>query len=451
MKPETWSRGGGLFAGMARKGDAGMKSGGGSGKPSLHAALDIGSSKIACFIGRAEEDGLRVIGVGHQSSRGVRGGAVVDPDEAETGIRAAVQQAERMAGEAISAVTVNLSVGQPRSHRIVVEGPLSGREVQDRDLRRLLRAALNEFHEPARVVTHAIPLSWSVDGDRGVRDPRGMFGRALGVEMHLVTVAAGPLHNLAACVERCRLDVRAVVAAPYASGLAALVEDERNLGALLIDMGGGATSVAAFAEGALAYIDIIPVGGAHVTTDIARGLSTPVASAERIKTMFGSVLESPDDDQELIATPQIGEEDQGGINHTPRSMLTQIVKPRLEETFEIVRERLRTAAVDRACGRRCVLVGGAAQLPGVRELAARILEKQVRIGRPERVHGLGDAVSGPGFACAAGLLRHAIHGPHEAFGRAPDLRDSRRVRRRDMAAAPGGGVSGALGWLRENF
>ncbi|HSJ97045.1 MAG TPA: cell division protein FtsA, partial [Myxococcota bacterium] len=361
----------------------------GSGRPALQAALDIGSSKIACFIGRAEGEGVRVLGVGHQSSRGVRCGAIVDPDEAETGIRAAVQQAERMAGEAVASVTVNLSVGQPRSHRIVVEGPLSGREVQDRDLRRLLTEALNQFHEPDRVVAHAIPLSWSVDEDRGVRDPRGMFGRMLGVEMHIVTVAAGPLRNLAACVERCRLDIRAVAATPYASGLSALVEDERNLGALIIDMGGGTTSVAAFAEGALAYIDVIPVGGMHVTTDIARGLSTPVASAERIKTVFGSVLESPDDDQELIPTPQIGEEEYGGVNHTPRSMLTQIIKPRLEETFEIVRERLRTAAVDRASGRRCVLVGGAAQLPGVRELAARILEKQVRIGKPERVHGLG--------------------------------------------------------------
>ncbi len=435
-----------LFGGAgARKGEDR-----GAGKPQLQAALDIGSSKIACFIGRADGEGVRVIGVGHQSSRGVRSGAIVDPDEAETGIRAAVQQAERMAGEAIASVTVNLSVGQPRSHRIVVEGPLSGREVQDRDLRRLLTEALNQFQEPDRVVAHAIPLSWSVDEDRGVRDPRGMFGRSLGVEMHIVTVAAGPLRNLAACVERCRLDIRAVAATPYASGLAALVEDERNLGAVVIDMGGGATSVAAFSEGSLAYIDVIPVGGQHVTTDIARGLSTPVASAERIKTMFGSVLESPDDDQELIPTPQIGEEDRGETNHTPRSQLIQIVKPRLEETFEIVRERLRTAAVDRASGRRCVLVGGASQLPGVRELAARILEKQVRIGKPERIAGLGDAVSGPGFACAAGLLRHAIHGPHEALTGPPDLREGRK-RRRDPARNPSGPMAEAFSWFRENF
>jgi cell division protein FtsA len=445
MKPMAFGTGG-LFGGAAPRKSEDR----GPGKPTLHAALDIGSSKIGCFIGRAEGEGIRVIGVGHQSSRGVRCGAVVDADEAETGIRAAVQQAERMAGEAIAGVTVNLSVGQPRSHRIAVEGPLSGREVTDRDLRRLLTAAMNQFHEPDRVVAHAIPLSWSVDDDRGVRDPRGMFGRTLGVEMHLVTVAAGPLRNLAACVERCRLDIKAVVATPYASGLAALVEDERNLGALLIDMGGGTTSVAAFAEGALAYIDILPVGGVHVTTDIARGLSTPVASAERIKTMFGSVLESPDDDQELIATPQIGEEEHGGMNHTPRSMLTQIVKPRLEETFEMVRERLRTAGIDRASGRRCVLVGSASQLPGVRELAGRILEKQVRIGRPERVHGLGDAVSGPGFATAAGLLRHAIHGPHEALSGPPDLREGRGRRRREAAVASGP-VSGTLSWLKENF
>lgn len=435
-----------LFGGKSddRKGEAR------GGKPQTFAALDIGSSKIACFIGRTEASGgLMISGVGHQSSRGVRCGAVVDLDEAETAVRAAVEQAERMAGAAVSGVTVNLTAGQPRSHRIAVEGPLSGREVTDRDLRRLLSAALDEFHEPDRVVVHAIPLSWTVDDNRGVRDPRGMFGRMLGVEMHLVTAAAGPLRNLAVCVERCRLDINAVVAAPYAAGLSALVEDERELGSLLIDMGGGTTSVAAFAEGALAYADIIPVGGQHVTADVARGLSTPMNSAERIKTVYGSVLESPDDDQELITAPQIGEDGETGMNQTPRSVLTQIIKPRLEETFEIVRERLLTAGVDKASGRRAILVGGASQLPGVRELAAKILEKQVRLARPAGVKGLADAVSGPGFATASGLLIHAAQGPREAIQGPPKLTGG--PRRRKEPAGGDQGIGGALNWLKENF
>jgi len=418
------------------------------GRPQTFAVLDIGSSKVACFIGHAETNGgVRVAGVGHQSSRGVRCGAVVDLDEAETAVRAAVEQAERMAGEAVSRVTVNLSAAQPRSHRIAVEGPLSDREVSDRDLKRLLSAALDEFHEPDRVVVHAIPLSWTVDDNRGVRDPRGMFGRALAVEMHLVTAAAGPLRNLAICVERCRLDMSAVVATPYAAGLSALVEDELELGALLIDMGGGATSVAAFAEGALAYVDVIPVGGQHVTADVARGLSTPLASAERIKTVYGSVLESPDDDQDMIMTPQIGEDGQSSMNHVPRSLLTQIIKPRLEETFEIVRERLATAGVDKASGRRAVLVGGACQLPGVRELAARILEKQVRLARPAGVSNLADAVSGPGFACASGMLLHAAQGPREAISGPPRITEKGAARRRREPAEAGG----PWAWLRENF
>lgn len=416
------------------------------GKPHTYAALDIGSSKIACFIAKAEGDTLRVSGVGHQSSRGVRCGAVVDLDEAETGMRAAVEQAERMAGEAISRVHVNLTAAHPRSHRIAVEGPLSGREVAERDLKRLLSAALQEFHEPDRVVIHAIPVSWTVDENRGVRDPRGMFGRTLGVEMHLVTAAAGPLRNLAICVERCRLDMTAVAVTPYASGLSALVADERELGCLLIDMGGGATSVAAFAEGALTYTDIVPVGGNHVTSDVARGLSTPLASAERIKTVYGSVLESPDDDQDLIMTPQIGEDGSSEMNQIPRSLLTSIIKPRIEETFEIVRERLMSAGADKASGRRCVLVGGASQLPGVPELASRILEKQVRLGRPGGVKGLPDAVSGPGFAGAAGLLIHAAFGPSEAIGGPPRLTESGRSARKQ--AASGGGP---LAWLRDNF
>lgn len=432
---------------FGRKGE----DGGEGRKPQTLAVLDIGSSKVACFIGRSEPGGgVRVTGVGHQSSRGVRCGSVVDLDEAETAVRAAVEQAERMAGEAVSRVTVNLSAAQPRSHRIAVEGPLSDREVSDRDLRRLLSAALDESHEPERVVVHAIPLTWTVDDSRGVRDPRGMYGRTLAVEMHLVTAASGPLRNLAICVERCRLDMSAVVATPYASGLSALVEDEQELGGLLIDMGGGTTSVAAFAEGALAYVDVIPVGGQHVTADVARGLSTPVASAERIKTVYGSVLESPDDDQDLIMTPQIGEDGQSSMNQVPRSLLTQIIKPRLEETFEIVRERLMTAGVDKASGRRAVLVGGACQLPGVRELAAKILEKQVRIARPAGVVGLADAVSGPGFTAAAGMLIHAAQGPREAISGPPRITEKGAARRR-KEAVEAGGIGGAWSWLRENF
>ena len=276
---------------------------GGKAAGGVCAALDVGSSKIACFIARTDQTVSgprpRVVGVGHQSSRGVRAGAVVDMDAAAEAIRAAVEQAERMASQAVSSVTVTLSSGQPSSTRIAAEIDLPQREVTERELRRLLDGALSEFDAEDRVVLHAIPLSWSVDDHRGIRDPRGMFGRTLGVEVHVITAAIGPLRNLLTCVERCHFDLRGVVATPYASGLSALADDEVQLGATLIDMGAGATTAAVFAEGALLHIDAVPVGGSHVTSDVARGLSTPLAAAERLKTLYGSALDSPEDDQQV--------------------------------------------------------------------------------------------------------------------------------------------------------
>jgi len=427
---------------------------GGNGKaPGVCAALDVGSSKIACFIAKTDQTIAgprpRAIGVGHQSSRGVRAGAIVDMDEAAEAIRAAVEQAERMAGQAVSSVTLTLSAGQPTSTRLGAEIDLPQREVTERDLRRLLDGALSEFAVADRIVLHAIPLAWSVDDHRGIRDPRGMFGRTLGVEVHVITAATGPLRNLMTCVERCHFDLRGVVATPYASGLSALGDDEVQLGATLIDMGAGATTAAVFAEGALLHIDTVPVGGSHVTSDVARGLSTPLTAAERLKTLYGSALDSPDDDQQMIEVPSVtGDRIYGSA---PRSLLNSIIRPRLEETFELIRDRLDAAGVSKTSGRRLVLTGGAAQLPGTGELAARVFGKQVRIAGPSGITGLGDAVSGPAFSAVAGVVRRETRGAAEAIAGPPRLGVTSAARiRRDPAreTARGGAV---WRWFAESF
>ncbi|HEX5326098.1 MAG TPA: cell division protein FtsA, partial [Acetobacteraceae bacterium] len=211
---------------------------------------------------------------------------------------------------------------------------------------------------------------------------------------------------LGACVARCDLDIAELVSAPMAAGLTALVEDERELGATVIDMGGGTTGMAVFAEGQLLHTAQLPVGGGHVTNDLARLLSTPVAHAERLKTLYGNVQSSPDDDREMLPVPLVGEEEHQ-IAKVPRSMVVSIIRPRIEETFEMVRERLDSSGLSRAAGNRVVLTGGACQLAGVREMAARMLGKQVRLGRPGAVRGLPDSASGPAFATAAGLLSWA--------------------------------------------
>lgn len=408
----------------------------------LIAALDVGTAKVCCFIARSGGDkGLEIVGIGHQVSRGLRCGAIVDMDASEASIRATVEAAEQMAGENIRRVIVNLSAGGPKSRLIAYEFSIAGHEIGDSDLRRLLDpSGLRQEPPGDRELVHAIPVGYSIDGNRGIRDPRGMYGQRLGVNMHTISASRGALRNLEASISRCHLDIETKVVSPYASALACLVEDEKQLGVTLIDMGGGTTSIAIFFDDELVHIDSIPIGGIHVTNDIARGLSTPLANAERMKNLYASAIPSPSDDREVIKVPLIGEEGSAEDSQVPRSMLVGIVRPRLEETFEMVRARLVEAGFDKVAGRRVVLTGGASQLPGVRDLAASIMDKQVRMGRPKPIEGLAEAVCGPAFSTCAGLLNYAAANP---------------------AAGPGGAYRpmeeptsrlGRFGqWIRENF
>lgn len=419
-----------------------------AGRAGTIAALDVGSSKISCFIARIEPGRLanghapiRVIGIGHQVSRGIRAGTIIDMDAAEEAIRVAVDAAERMAGVTIKDVIVGMSGAEPKSQTVGVKSSVAGPEITDADLVRLIGYAQANFQPEGRDVLHALPTNFSIDGARGVQDPRGMFGETLGVDVHMVSAARGPLRNLELCIDRCHLSVLATVVSPYASGLACLVEDEMDLGVAVIDMGGGTTSLAVFFEGAMVYCDSVSIGGNHITNDIARGLSTPLAHAERMKTLYGSALASPSDEREMIDVPQVGESDADSANHIPRSMLTGIIQPRLEETFELVRDRLEASGYARLAGRRVVLTGGASQMNGARELAHRILDKQVRVGQPIRLTGLAEATGGPAFATCAGLLTYSQISPLETAGADGD----------EEANGRPGGLRKFSRWLRENF
>ena len=390
----------------------------------LIAGLDVGSTKVCCFIARPGQNGIRVIGIGHQVSKGIRSGAVVDMDLAEESIRAAVDAAERMAEETIREVYVNLSGGYPSSHTLGVEVSIAGHAVGESDVRKVLDQGRTRFEAGERYVVHALPVGYTIDGNRGVRDPRGMYGDRLGVDMHVITAATGPVRNLASCVERCHLDIAGLVSSPYASGLACLVEDETDLGVTLIDCGGGTTTLSVYYDGSLVHTDCIPVGGSHVSSDIARGLSTPVLHAERMKTLYGSAISSASDDNEIIDVPQVGETERHSANHVPRSVLVNIIKPRVEETLELVRDRLQNSGVAKMAGKRVVLCGGASQLQGMRELAARVLDRQVRLGRPIRVAGLAEATGGPAFATCAGLLSYAEKVHAQAVRHAPAVENN---------------------------
>jgi cell division protein FtsA len=373
----------------------------------LFGVLDIGTTKIACLIGRSESDGtLRVLGFGWQRGRGVRGGSITDLEEAERAIRAAVGQAEEQADTRLRGVIVNLSCGQPESRLFNVQWPVGGRAVTDADIRRVVWEARARALSEGRETIHALPLGFAVDDTGGVADPRGLHCDTLTARLHVIDATATALRNLDACMARCDLDVAELVSSPMVAGLATLVDDERHLGATVIDMGGGTTGLAVFAEGQVLHTAQLPVGGVHVTNDIARVLSTTIGHAERLKTLYGNAEASSDDEREMLPVPLVGEDDHQ-FAKVPRSMVVSIIRPRLEETFELVRERLEGSGLGRAGGTRVVLTGGACQLPGAREMAARILGRQVRRGRPHNLRGLPDAASGPAFATVAGLLAWA--------------------------------------------
>ena len=407
----------------------------------LIAALDIGTTKTCCLVARRTDDGLRVVGAGHQLSQGMKGGCVVDMEAVETSIRAAVDGAERMAGSTIDDVFVAITGGKPASHFVEVDVSIAGHEVDEFDLSQALEDSRECPTLQGSEIIHAMPVSYAIDGDCGIRDPRGMVGDRLGVNVHVVAAQPGPLRNLKTCIQRCHLDVAEFVLAVHAAGLASLIEDEMELGVTLVDMGGRVTSIAAYQHGRLIHTDSVPVGGDHVTNDLARGLLISKGQAERIKTLYGNALASPSDDRTMITIQPLGEAEDDTAQ-VSRSMLARVIQPRLEETFELVRDRLRASGMDRIAGRRLVLTGGASQLHGVRELAGRVLGKQVRVARPARLRGLPESMNGPAFAVCAGVLQFAADRP----------RESRGVRQAMLAQQVMGGRFAGIGrWIKENF
>ena len=396
------------------------------------AVLDVGSSKITCLILRLDPErmatlsgrerfgpgifgALEVVGARTVQSRGVRRGEIVDMNEAARAIRQALLAAENMAAskvERVDQVVVSFSGGNPLSQVTEAEIETATGVVTDRDISAVLGACPDPGIGAERAVLHAQPCAFTVDFTHGIADPRGMQGTRLACAMHIATVDARPLSDLVECVRQCDLDLAGVVSAPYASALSALVEDEQRAGAICIDMGGGGTSLSVFLRDQLMCIDRIRCGGEHVTGDIAAGLLTSQATAERIKTLYGGVIQTGADDKDLIDAPRIGEEDLHDRRQISRGMLIGVVRPRIEETIQMVRQRMELIGVDAMPGTALVLTGAASQLPGLDELVARILGRRPRIGKPLRVAGLPQSVRGPDAATAVGLAMYALR-PHD--------------------------------------
>jgi cell division protein FtsA len=419
-------------------------------RTALAVALDIGTSKIACLIARlrpnAQGEALRrrshaidVLGFSHAVSHGIKGGAVVDLAEAEAAVRNAINLAERSAKVQVDALVLSISAGRIGSERLAAEVDIQG-GVTDHDIARALAAGHRSAGRPGRVLLHALPIGFSIDGTNGVREPRGMLARRFGVDMHLATADLGACRNLMQVIEHCHLDIEAMVAGAYAAGLATLADDEADVGAAVIDFGAGTTTLAAFADGRFVHADGFALGGNHVTMDLARGLSIGLQSAERLKILRGSVLAGGMDDRDLIALPASRGEDAPAA--VSRATLTHIIRPRIEEILEMVRDRLATSPFAAEPRGRIVLTGGASQLAGLPDLAAHILGRPVALGRPLGIAGLPDVAKGPAFAALAGLLVYPQAAHLEHF----EPRHTRQYR------APTAGYVARVGrWLRESF
>ena len=370
------------------------------------AVLDVGSSKIVCLILRfdgtdkstesdgigslAGQTGFRIIGAATTRSRGVRFGEISAMSETERAIRTALQSAQKMAQIRVDHVIACFSGAEPRSYGLDGSVDIENSIVSEQDVARVLSSCDVPDFGASREVLHAQPVNFALDHRSGLVD-------------------AAAVQNLAHCVRRCDLELAGVASSAYVSGISALVEDEQELGAACIDLGGGATSISIFMKKHMIFADAVRMGGDHITSDISMGLQVPMTTAERIKTVNGGVVATGMDDRDMIDTGG----DTGDWDHDRRQVsraeLIGIMRPRVEEILEDVRARLDAAGFDHLPSQQIVLTGGGSQIPGLDGLASKILGQQVRLGRPLRVHGLPGATTGPGFSSAVGLCLFAAH------------------------------------------
>ena len=419
------------------------------------AILDLGTTKVACMILQLAPElksepigtrdansffGLfRVIGVSTTRSRGIRFGEIDSMQETERAVRTVVQAAQRMASVRVDHVIACFSGASPRSYGVHGSTELRGGVVTELDIGRVIGECEMPEQDEGREPVHAMPVNFQVDERRDLVDPRGLIGSQLSVDMHLLTVKKQVMENLLNCVLRCDLELAGVASAAYASGLASLVEDERELGAVCIDLGGGCSSLSIFLRNHMVFSDTVRMGGDHLTMDIAKGLNVSFGTAERLKTLHGGVTITGADDRELIDLGSAGHTDRD-FRRITRAELIGVIKPRMEEILEEIRNRMEAGGLHQLPSRRVVLTGGGSLLHGLDRLASRILGHQVRLGRPIRIAGLPQAAAGPAFSSIVGLTLHTVLPQDECWDfRSPDT------------FLDGVSFGRVVRWLRENW
>jgi len=404
---------------------------------SLVVGLDIGTSKVVALVGELATDGsIEVIGLGSQPSRGLKKGVVVNIESTVQSIQRAIEEAELMAGCEINAVYAGIAGSHVRSlnsHGVVA---IRDREVTHADVEHVIEAAKAVAIPADQRILHVLPQEFIIDGQEGIRDPIGMSGVRLEAKVHIVTGADSAAQNIIKCVQRCGLTVEDVVLEQLASSFACLTDDEKELGVCIVDVGGGTTDIAVFSGGAIRHTAVIPIAGDQVTNDIAVSMRTPTQYAEDIKLRYACALSQLANPDESIEVPGVGERP---ARRLARQTLAEVVEPRYEELFNLVRDELRRSGFEEVIAAGIVLTGGSARMEGAIDLAEEIFHVPVRLGVPQQVKGLADVVRNPIYSTAVGLLLYARENS------TPPTR----------SAVLGGGVSSALDrlkrWVHGNF
>ena len=394
--------------------------------------LDIGTTKVCAVVGEIAEDGITILGVGTVPCRGLRKGIVSNIDWTVRSIKDAIESAQTMAGVEIRTVYAGVAGSHIRSQASDGVAAIAGGEVTRADVERVLEGARAIPVDADRQILHVLPREYIVDAQDGIRDPIGMSGVRLGTKVNLVTAATSCVQNVIRCAERCGLTVADVVLEPLASAEAVLSDDEKEIGAAVIDIGGGTTDILLYVDGGIAHTSVVPVGGNNITNDIAAGLRTPMAEADRLKRLSGCALGRMIGDEEEIEVPGVG-------GHQPRRcarrVLSDIIEPRAEEIFAVIRKRIEDTGLLEQLSAGAILTGGAVLLEGMPEFAEEILGMPVRIGFPTGVKGITQLVHGPQYATGVGLVKYGAQAMAEAAAKAAAPPAQSMMRQRAVVAA----------------
>jgi cell division protein FtsA len=382
----------------------------------IKASLDMGTTKVSAMIGEVKDGRIRLIGFGTTPSEGLKQGVVVDIEKAALSLEKAVRDAEQMAGLSVKSYIVGVAGEHIKSmnSRGVVAIPNLENEISPEDVERALGAARNFSIPYDREIIHTLPQEYIVDSQRGIRHPVGMYGARLEARVHVVTASRPALDNIAKALVCVGIEPEALVLEPYASSRSVLTDEERELGAMLIDIGGGTTDVMIFSESGPVASGVIGLGGTNITSDVAYGLRTSLKYAEEIKVHAGCALSSMVSMDEKIEVPGLGDR---GKRMVGRQLLSAIIEPRVAELFSLVNKQITKSAVKKMLGAGVVLTGGSSMLEGIRELAEQVFDLPVRIGVPHSVEGLVEVVNHPMYSTGVGLLYHTAENEGKASDR----------------------------------